>query len=273
MLYSFIPPILIVLSLVGIIIFLAKNKDKVAKVSIEEILHEEEERRLNMQEAGFFKKIGLKIKNIRWDDVKHFLLGMMERGTRRSRVFFLKLESKSNDLSMKIRDKRKERSEKKAMLRKMTESSNSDAVIQKLKEYKPEKKKFISFRKREEKKPLAGQEEFSEEETPKIVIQETVVETPRTTVVIEEEKIIRPIISDKIVQPKKAEIKDRLEELLIERIAVNPKDIEAYERLGQYYMEIKSHSDAKECFRQVIRLDPGNRNAKYKLKRLETLLG
>ncbi len=67
-------------------------------------------------------------------------------------------------------------------------------------------------------------------------------------------------------------MKDRLEELLIERIAANPKDLEAYERLGQYYMEIKGYTDAKECFKQVIKLDPGNRNAKYRLKRLETLL-
>ena len=37
-------------------------------------------------------------------------------------------------------------------------------------------------------------------------------------------------------------------------------------------MEIKSYEFAKECFKQVIKLDPLNRNVKYKMRRLEHLL-
>ena len=79
------------------------------------------------------------------------------------------------------------------------------------------------------------------------------------------------MVSEKVAKPK-TEIKDRLEELLIERIAANPKDIEAYERLGQYYMEIENYEFGKECFKQVVKLSPTNRNAKYALKKLERLL-
>ena len=61
-------------------------------------------------------------------------------------------------------------------------------------------------------------------------------------------------------------------EYFVFQVTVNPKDIEAYERLGEYYMEIKSYNDAKECFKQVIKLNPGNRNVKYKIRRLEYLL-
>lgn len=97
-------------------------------------------------------------------------------------------------------------------------------------------------------------------------------------IVEEEEKIVRPFISDKVVTPviddsRKKEIKERLEEILIERIAANPKDLEAYERLGEYYMEIGNLDHSKECFKQVIKLDPGNRSVKYKIRKLERLLG
>lgn len=65
MLYSIIPPILIVISLVAIIVFLVKKSDKVSRLPIEEIIREEEERKIMMEDAGFFQRMGLKIKNIK----------------------------------------------------------------------------------------------------------------------------------------------------------------------------------------------------------------
>lgn len=245
MLYSIIPPILIVASLVGIIVFLMKKSGKVSKLSMEEIIREEEERKIMMEDAGFFQKMSLKIKGVKQDDFKHAMLALLEKITRKSRVVFLKLESKFGGWSVNIREKRKARTEKKMLA---GGSGKRESLIQKLREYKPEKKKEAEA---EMKKPAF--EKNSLDKT-------------------EEEKIIKPIISERVVRPRRAEMKDRLEELLIERIAANPKDLEAYERLGQYYMEIKGYADAKECFKQVIKLDPGNRNAKYRLKRLETLL-
>jgi len=88
-----------------------------------------------------------------------------------------------------------------------------------------------------------------------------------------DEKTIRPIISEKVVVPRiKPEIKNRLERILIERIASNPKDTEAYERLGEYYFEIENYEHSKECFKQVVKLDTMNVNAKDKMKKLERLL-
>lgn len=86
----------------------------------------------------------------------------------------------------------------------------------------------------------------------------------------EEEVAVRPMISDKVTTPmSRSEIKDRLEDILIERIATNPKDSEAYERLGEYYLEIGDFTDAKECFKQLLKLNPMNRSAKIKMQRLE----
>lgn len=66
--------------------------------------------------------------------------------------------------------------------------------------------------------------------------------------------------------------KDQLEDILVERIALNPRDIEAYERLGDYYLEQGTLTDAKECYRQVLKLSPAYRLVKIKIRRLERLL-
>ncbi len=66
--------------------------------------------------------------------------------------------------------------------------------------------------------------------------------------------------------------KNQLEDILVERISMNPRDIEAYERLGDYYLEQSNLVDAKECYRQVLKLSPAYRLVKIKIRRLERLL-
>jgi tetratricopeptide (TPR) repeat protein len=85
-------------------------------------------------------------------------------------------------------------------------------------------------------------------------------------------KPVAPMISQRIVQPESRIQKNMLEDILIERIAVNPRDIEAYERLGDYYIEINNLSDSMECFKQVIKLSPANRKAKTSLRKIEKIL-
>lgn len=72
---------------------------------------------------------------------------------------------------------------------------------------------------------------------------------------------------------KEPQKKDQFEEILIERIVSNPRDVEAYERLGDYYLENDNYVDAKECYRQVLKLSPVNRLVKIKIRRLEKILG
>lgn len=88
----------------------------------------------------------------------------------------------------------------------------------------------------------------------------------------EERMKTRPMISDEITLPQKREEKNEYEQVLIERIALNPRDIEAYERLGDYYLEGGSLDDAKECFKQVLRLSPLSRRARFRMRRVEKML-
>jgi tetratricopeptide (TPR) repeat protein len=59
------------------------------------------------------------------------------------------------------------------------------------------------------------------------------------------------------------------EEALIHRIAENPKDMEAYREIGDYYLSIGNIKDAKESFKMVLRLRPRDLKAKSSLKEIE----
>jgi len=59
------------------------------------------------------------------------------------------------------------------------------------------------------------------------------------------------------------------EETLIARIVENPRDAAAYEELGDCYFAANNLQDAKECYRQAIKLHPTNRAVKIKIRRLE----
>ncbi len=84
----------------------------------------------------------------------------------------------------------------------------------------------------------------------------------------------RPTVSRTVVLPsEKKESKNKLEEALIERIAGNPQDIEAYERLGDYYLENVNYQESLECYKYVLKLSPTHRKAKYRVRRLEKMLG
>jgi tetratricopeptide (TPR) repeat protein len=91
-----------------------------------------------------------------------------------------------------------------------------------------------------------------------------------------QEDLTRPMIKSTVVHPdnrsKSSSQKNHLEEILIKRIAINPRDIEAYERLGDYYNEQTNLKDALECYKQVLKLSPSHYKAKSKIRRIEKII-
>lgn len=240
MLYSLIPPILVILSIIGIVLFLFKKNPEVQKLTEKE----KEQEIATESQNNISNNISLSGK------IKQKALIILEKNIKKIQVLFLKLENFFTSWGEKLRKKRNAKAELSAKTAVMSTSSADkekvDSVANKLEKYMPSKK---NIREKLNLKQKIRQEEI-------------------------EEKFFRPIISDKIVVPRRRrETKNRLEELLIERIAVNPKDIEAYERLGEYYLEIKNLEHAKECFKQVIRLNPTNLSVRYKIKKLERMIG
>lgn len=90
-------------------------------------------------------------------------------------------------------------------------------------------------------------------------------------------KEIPPMIRPTVVHPDPKVVaqpqQSQLEDILIRRIAINPKDIEAYERLGDYYNEQSNLPDALECYKQVLKLSPSHYKAKTKIRSIEKIIG
>ena len=61
------------------------------------------------------------------------------------------------------------------------------------------------------------------------------------------------------------------EKRCIDLITQNPKDLEAYRILGFIYLNQKNYSDARACFRQILKLEPEDQEVKRKLEEINGL--
>jgi len=92
---------------------------------------------------------------------------------------------------------------------------------------------------------------------------------------VEETKAIaQPAVTEVLeAQPEEEEILTVSEEekKYIDAIAQNPKDVESYRVLCDMYLSRQSYSDARACFRQVLKLDPSDEETKAKLESIKGL--
>lgn len=97
-------------------------------------------------------------------------------------------------------------------------------------------------------------------------------ETPRgNAAFLQKEVVVRKKeepIPQRIV-PETAPEDRKREEALIHRIAENPKDIEAYRELGDYYLSVGNVKDSKDSFKMVLKLRPRDLKAKSSLREIE----
>jgi tetratricopeptide (TPR) repeat protein len=64
-----------------------------------------------------------------------------------------------------------------------------------------------------------------------------------------------------------------MEKRYISRIVASPRDVEAYKKLGELYVEMKNYPDALESFKCVMKLKPTDTLAARRIKDLSTRLG
>ncbi|MDR3559460.1 MAG: hypothetical protein P4L62_02325 [Candidatus Pacebacteria bacterium] len=243
MLYSIIPPILIILSLIGIILFLMKKAPEAARL--------EEQDKKNV-----FSRVS-SAEDILKESAPAFMPGMV------------------NDLKQKFSAvPQKTSGAVKAGFSKLSGAGKIFSGVGKLTKRK-NNPNLDGF----EKEPV-GDERWKEKfrlYEEKQDVQTENAPSVRVEIPARKNGISRPTISSEIAVPSRMVVqgrkKEAFENILIDRIAANPKDTEAYERLGEYYIEIRSLKDAKECFKQVIRIDPKNKSVKMKMRRLERMLG
>ncbi len=60
---------------------------------------------------------------------------------------------------------------------------------------------------------------------------------------------------------------------LVRQISVDPRNSESYRRLGDFYVESDRLTDARECYKYVLRLDPRHKRAQLAMRRLDRILG
>lgn len=85
----------------------------------------------------------------------------------------------------------------------------------------------------------------------------------------EQVEILQPTMSAVTPSVEKEKISPNFlkneEERLIIEIAQNPKDYKLYEALGDLYIEMSNHNDAKESYEAAIELNPQDEDLKKKL--------
>lgn len=164
--------------------------------------------------------------------VGEFLLKFMERMMHRSKLWSLQFHNVSNVWFQRIREKRQ----------------RSQRIAKEIQE-----------------KIVQPEKDADQNNSDAVKIKE-IATLPQASVP-------RPMVSAGMTMPQKNVMmeKNQLEEALIRRIAINPKDIEAYERLGDYYIESQNTRDALECFKQVLKLSPTHHKARLRIRRLERM--
>ncbi|MBP6975775.1 MAG: hypothetical protein KBB51_03005 [Candidatus Moranbacteria bacterium] len=216
-----------------------------------------------------------------------FSLRVLEKIAQRSKLLSLRIYNGIHEFLQSVKEKRKLSDMRQQELEtavqekdlSQPEDFRGDEVSRELGEEKRDteavQKELLSARvfKRDE---IAVEANVPEEKSSGFNIATPIRRRPKEDVGKEGPSVLlRPMVSDQAVRPEKLKrkvLERPAEEELIARIATNPKDYTAYESLGDFYMERGSIQDAKECYKQVLKLSPVQRLVKIKIRRLERLL-
>ncbi len=203
-----------------------------------------------------------KIKALRYSTYRPLVLESLEKSLRKFRVFILKIDNLFIGLIKRSREKsqvwkirssawsehrRLKKREKLQVLEKLDKVEVSETLEKIKQEVAKEEDKAL----KEKIEAMANGEvvEAVSQAQPEIINREAnvVPSVPENTVVTEEEK------------------------KYIDRIAENHKDVDAYRALGFLYLNQKNYSDARACFRRVLKLKPDDQEVKNKLNEIKGL--
>ncbi|MEK7181671.1 MAG: tetratricopeptide repeat protein [Patescibacteria group bacterium] len=267
--YLIIPPVIVVVSLAFVLWYLSR---KGADPSVaEKMAHLD-----TLPKRPSFSR------------TKAFFLRLLEKMVQRSKVSALRMHNGLNQWTQSLKEKRRRVQET------VTEESRRKDALREVSQEALPASTFGFLRRKEKATPDTLKEEtFFEEsiEAPLVEAREESGAPSFESPIIRRRKILsgreqqeeseaspesRPMVSARLTRPESALVKPKRsgvrEEDLIKRIANNPKDFTAYEALGDYYLEADNIKDAKECYRQVLKLSPVQRMVKIKIRRLEKLL-
>lgn len=289
--YLIIPPIIVVLSLSFLLWYLSR---KGADPAIAE--------KVTLAERRAQDKVA-------FSRTRGFFLRLLEKTTHRFKVSSLRMHNTMSELSQRIKARKEsiqsngtaspseERKEEKGESPALPSQEETASIPVKpksrfgfLRRFKKEMSQDASEsssdvpfnQERQEPNVPREREEYRKTYSPDVLLDQPIVRRSHREpeAATERESVARPMVSETATQPEKERSLKRKrtrtsvtrEEELISRIAMNPKDFTSYEALGDYYLEMENIKDAKECYRQVLKLSPVHRMVKIKIRRLEKLL-
>lgn len=233
MYWIYLSPIILVAALAGLVIIIGKKSAALKKTD-------------SFQMKSAFSDDKKRDWKYRLKSIGKTILHLTEKLLVLTRISFKKIEQVSSNWALRLKAKRSGRKvedvslEKTSLEEKLGASEASVKIVQKM---------------TENNDIYAGLDQGGEKIT-----------------YVNSEVISRRKIQDEpVIIPKKEPLpEDRVQEAaLIYRIAENPKDIEAYREIGDYYMGIGNIKDAKESFKMVLKLRPRDLKAKSSLREIE----
>lgn len=244
-LYFVLPPIIIVISLALVIFLISRRSLDIAR-EIEKGEEAEMQSRISMEVKSKWLHFLEKVAHI----FKVFSLKMHNR--LEERLAFIK--SKKNKIESDLDKKDFEESGIDSLI------ENKDDVLEDVFEKETVKEIHNSMDLTKANNPNKIKRIFTRNKKHQPQPEEEIIDVPK----LREERVM---ISKEVVYPE--ERKEELESILVERIASDPRDIEAYERLGDYYVSQENHVDAEACYKQVLKLNPQSLSVRNKLSRFK----
>ncbi len=272
--FTLVPQLILVFSLVGILFILGRNFSKFKEVSkpVSSLFQEGNSYTPNSsQERNAVKEVTIRIKKeeekfgylcrrlakrINWQTVREkykqfsgFAHARLEKALKKARINFLKLDRKTVTLIEKARKKK--------------EKHAADLL--------------------EEKDPSLLENSIPEEEKPEYINEEAEkVENGVFPVVDEKCDFAKVSMMENKTEDKKSEDKENKEykgnkkeikgvrkskeKEYVEMIGEDPKNVDAYWKLGIIYSRKRNYKDALACFKQIVKIKPNYEKAKKKIK-------
>lgn len=215
-----------------------------------------------VSEGKFFENFKMKLKEVKYSSYPPLVLGWLEKNLRKFHLLILKMDnffvkwiksSREKSEVWTVRSKaflehrRIKRREKAQLLEKLDRVEVSETL-----------EKITQEVAKDEDKAL----------TEKI---ESVTEKMETPILVEAP--VDAIAADQVQaeEPTTEEAPTEEEKKYIDLISKNPKDVDAYRALGFIYLEQKNYSNARACFRRVLKKRPEDETVKNKLEEIRGL--
>lgn len=296
-LYFILPPVIMIISVALILFLLSRKsfelggqKSKSSTFNNNEKYSKVKANLLPLVEkiVTYFKSIVIKLQKVLdgWvNSVREY-----KKNSQDKKDHILETSSDFSDDSSILKDSKETRE----IVDELEEGKSESGVESKSIESKIEKEKVVPMRKRWSKglefkrgakKKINLKDKIirkSKRETKPIVQPDT---SRKLDNLVKKDVEEAPMISNSVVYPeskkiemqretlKKEQKKKRaqMEKILVERIAQDPRDVEAYERLGDHYRDQGNNKDALSCYKYVLKLSPLNEKAKRNIEEIKGL--